>query len=301
MLPLQVSGFSSLDGLDLTGDFDPETWDKQMAAIFSSEYYSQPDEALRAEMEEDETWGGGDTEGEGGDAGEGDGDTEGASWGAAGEAKGAESAAKRERGGRRAKRSLEAAAAAASGGGSSSELARTAQQALDEYYGLDYEDVIGEGESALATRFKYRQVEPAGYGVRDANTTHHPFCPSLSHASFERAPGLPQWPGLGGFSRPPALCTGATAEATRARPAQPVHTGCAWLPRARATIPLSPNRTRTTIPSTPKTEQARHSLLPNKSARDNPRHSQSRSGVTGLDFPNRSARRRISSSLNGAE
>ena len=63
---------------------------------------------------------------------------------------------------------------------------RTAQQYMDEYYALDYEDVLGEGEDALPTRFKYRAVEPAGFGVgRQPLPPHQPparcpwECPSL--------------------------------------------------------------------------------------------------------------------------
>eukprot|EP00316_Scyphosphaera_apsteinii_P013081 CAMPEP_0119334050 /NCGR_PEP_ID=MMETSP1333-20130426/86557_1 /TAXON_ID=418940 /ORGANISM="Scyphosphaera apsteinii, Strain RCC1455" /LENGTH=213 /DNA_ID=CAMNT_0007344267 /DNA_START=3 /DNA_END=644 /DNA_ORIENTATION=- len=41
---------------------------------------------------------------------------------------------------------------------------KTTQQYMDEYYALDYEDLIG---GDMPTRFKYRAVESTGYGVTD--------------------------------------------------------------------------------------------------------------------------------------
>ena len=203
----------SLDGLDLSGDFDPEQWDRQMSAIFNSDYYAQPDETMRAEME----------------AGEGDGDWdgEGEEWTEEG-GEGEDVSGKRKRGGRRAKRGggLEAAAAAEGSGNvaaAAAELRKTTQEVMDEYYGLDYEDVIGQGESAIATRFKYRKVEPTSFGVSVAVILAKATPVPLSAIAFactptpirrycgiflapsERAPGPIVGPGDGGLVAPRPL------------------------------------------------------------------------------------------------
>ncbi|EOD17858.1 hypothetical protein EMIHUDRAFT_209871 [Emiliania huxleyi CCMP1516] len=116
-------GAGSLEGVDLSGDFDPDAWDKQMAAVFNDDYYAAADPELAAELEAAE------------EAGVG--------WGE------------------------EEAGGEADEAGPSAELQKTTQQYMDEYYALDYEDVLGEGEDALPTRFKYRAVEPAGFGLTD--------------------------------------------------------------------------------------------------------------------------------------
>lgn len=90
---------------------------------------------------------------------------------------GSGSGAPKKRGGRRGK----AAARGGGVGGSNSaealvdELeasgdaaaARAARETLDEYYALDYEDVLGHGADALPTRFKYRAVDASGFGIDD--------------------------------------------------------------------------------------------------------------------------------------
>jgi len=164
-------GAGSLEGVDLSGDFDPDAWDKQMAAVFNDDYYAAADPELAAELEAAE------------EAGVGWGEEE-----AGGEADVAPpEEGKRKRGGRRGKAAAEGGAAAGSQeAGPSAELQKTTQQYMDEYYALDYEDVLGEGEDALPTRFKYRAVEPAGFGVgRQPLPPHQPparcpwECPSL--------------------------------------------------------------------------------------------------------------------------
>ena len=47
-----------------------------------------------------------------------------------------------------------------------SKVRRTAQQYMDEYYALDFEDVIG---TDLPTRFKYRAVAASSFGITDAD------------------------------------------------------------------------------------------------------------------------------------
>ena len=164
-------GAGSLEGVDLSGDFDPDAWDKQMAAVFNDDYYAAADPELAAELEAAE------------EAGVGWGEEE-----AGGEADVAPpEEGKRKRGGRRGKAAAEGGAAAGSQeAGPSAELQKTTQQYMDEDDALDYEDVLGEGEDALPTRFKYRAVEPAGFGVgRQPLPPHQPparcpwECPSL--------------------------------------------------------------------------------------------------------------------------
>ena len=179
-------GAAALSEVDLSGDFDPEAWDQRMAQVFDEQYYDDADDGFVAA-------------GDAADGGEGDG------WGAhpygydgyydADEAIERDLAAAGAGGGGGANGGGGAASSSASGfealtkklrESKSETTKRTVQQYMDEYYALDYEDVLGEGEDALPTRFKYRAVEPAGFGVgRQPLPPHQPparcpwECPSL--------------------------------------------------------------------------------------------------------------------------
>ncbi|CAG9461343.1 unnamed protein product [Pedinophyceae sp. YPF-701] len=148
MAGMSAPDTSAIDGL-LRGEFDPAEYDAKMQEMFGGDYYDEDDEdfverddpALREALE---GFHGSDDEGEGegfeaarrrmaerlqDDAGEDSGDAE-----AAGKA------------------AVEHAA----------EQRAEMQRLLEEYYRLDYEDVIGGG---IKTRFRYREVEANDYGL----------------------------------------------------------------------------------------------------------------------------------------
>jgi len=155
--------------VDLSGDFDPEAWDKRMAEVFNDDYYAQYDEDLAKQDL--------DGEGEGWDAeawGEDGWGTE--AWAGEGGVAGGGGVAREKR--RRGKKKRGEGGEGALGAEASLEqlagelgkaadpsVRRTTQQYMDEYYGLDYEDLIA---NEIPTRFKYHQVEPTGFGISDA-------------------------------------------------------------------------------------------------------------------------------------
>lgn len=79
--------------------------------------------------------------------------------------------------GTRYERGLEFVAAASG----DPELRDRAQDSLSEYYSLDHEDTLGDD---LPTRFKYRKVEPASFGVSDEDLL------SLSDAQLNKVAPL---------------------------------------------------------------------------------------------------------------
>jgi protein KRI1 len=167
-------GAGALSEVDLSGDFDPEAWDKRMAELFDDTYYAQDDEGFRAaEDEYDEgeyakrelADAGVDTSAYDGEwGGEEDGEGWGEEWWGDEGGEGSSEGTRSRKGG------------AGGGGGGFEQLTaklrksgdaakKTAQQYMDEYYALDYEDLIG---GDLPTRFKYHAVPASGYGITDA-------------------------------------------------------------------------------------------------------------------------------------
>ena len=158
-------GAAALTEVDLSGDFDPDEWDRRMAQVFNDDYYAAEDADWQAEdnldgvMDADSaiereleragassarwTQGGGGGGGRSGGSGGGGGGG-GSSGGGSGMGFEALTSRLQASGDKRAK--------------------LTAQQYMDEYYALDYEDLIG---GDLPTRFNYTQVPATGFGITD--------------------------------------------------------------------------------------------------------------------------------------
>lgn len=160
---------AGLDGVDLEGDFDPDTHEQQMQAVFTEEYYNNATDTTKPQFPDDL----GDIpdyEGENDGYDEnGDGDWDGPHVEdndfnmdadyvpmPIGEKKKKKKAKALTR-----KQLKELEQKLASGelkvDGGDAEL----HKKLDEYYNLDYEDIVG----GIPTRFKYREVLANDYGL----------------------------------------------------------------------------------------------------------------------------------------
>lgn len=158
---------------DIEGDFDPQEHDRRMNAIFNNEYYEQEAEELKPEdpldeelgLEDWDQWQGGEGEeaneeggedeqdwsqnddvypGYEGDAGENQDDSE---W--TGETKG-----------KRRKKSHFAKVVSRKKP-LFDPSSKTFEEYFDEYYKLDFEDIVG----GMPTRFRYRSVIPNDFGL----------------------------------------------------------------------------------------------------------------------------------------
>mmetsp|Transcript_4433 Transcript_4433/g.11343 ORF Transcript_4433/g.11343 Transcript_4433/m.11343 type:complete len:503 (+) Transcript_4433:1-1509(+) len=152
---------------DLEGDFDPDEWDKKMAATFNDDYYNEDDENMAVHSSDED------------DVGEfKDGDDEDNRTGelaasnivfreesaAAGEEQGedGENGQKLSKSARRRLRKRHGILVEASEPLDSAEGMRKLDPFEKELYKLDYEDIIAGG---LKTRFRYRKVQPNSYGL----------------------------------------------------------------------------------------------------------------------------------------
>ncbi|XP_046846378.1 protein KRI1 homolog [Xenia sp. Carnegie-2017] len=143
---------------DLEGDFDPVKYDEAMQKAFDDEYYNEEETEKPEFNEEDwqdyeeENW----DEWEGNDEGELHCDDPGFNM----DADFDDTASTTMNENNRRKKSLFASAVYASKP-SFDPNEKSFEAYFDEYYKLDYEDIIGD----LPCRFKYRQVEPNDFGL----------------------------------------------------------------------------------------------------------------------------------------
>ncbi|ORY93137.1 KRI1-like family C-terminal-domain-containing protein [Syncephalastrum racemosum] len=137
-----------LEKLDLEGDFDPAAYDKQMDSVFDENYYEHEEDLTEKPTWDDDIDVSYAEQGEGGEDGEEDIEMDadylpgGEKYGGEGSGSGTSAAPKRKI--------------------MDDEKKAKFNELMEEYYSLNYEDVIG---GDLPTRFKYNKVEPEDYGL----------------------------------------------------------------------------------------------------------------------------------------
>eukprot|EP01135_Chromosphaera_perkinsii_P001853 Nk52_evm2s212 gene=Nk52_evmTU2s212 len=189
-----VEDVEALEGIDLEGDFDPDAYDKQMQEKFNEGYYAEEDEALMAKGEEEENgyeYGYDENDGYDDDNGDFNMDADYCDdyQGEAEQSQGVVLSKKQLKKQKKLeKQQAKAAAKAAAAGGVDGngvllssmtnkkhkngvgnkpssvfdpQVHGTFSKYLDEYYKLDFEDMIGD----MPTRFKYREVPANDFGL----------------------------------------------------------------------------------------------------------------------------------------
>ncbi|KAI8343068.1 KRI1-like family C-terminal-domain-containing protein [Chlamydoabsidia padenii] len=150
-----VTGF---ENIDLEGDFDPEKYDEQMANIFNNDYY-QGDDTEKPVFDDDLDDGfDQDEEYVGGNNNNNDDDDDlmmDADYLPGGEKY---EQSKKKKKGKQVVQGDDTSLTTPSKKGKDAEY----NKLMDEYYALDFEDVVG---GDLPTRFKYTQTEPEDFGL----------------------------------------------------------------------------------------------------------------------------------------
>lgn len=145
-----VTGF---DNIDLEGDFDPEKYDEQMAKMFDENYYANQDNDNEKPVFDD------DLDDEDFDYDNNDADEDimmDADYLPGGEKYEEQQQNKKKKDKGKGKEKAD------SFKDNSNIKDKEYDKLMDEYYSLDFEDVIG---GDLATRYKYIQTEPEDFGM----------------------------------------------------------------------------------------------------------------------------------------